>query len=395
MAESLKEQMMFFSVVSHSEDIDTDGALEEILEQCRDKLGDRSPKAGLLFAAIDLEHELLLAGIGDAWPGLELVGCTTDGEFSSELGYREDSVTLVLFGSDSIEFGAGIGRDVSKDIPAACAAAVEAARSKSDLAPAICITMPESLTTSGQQIVEALGQRLSAKVPVLGATSGDGWRMETTHQFHGREVCSDSVPILVLFGPLVYSIAVESGWEPVGEPGLITRSAANVVYEIDGRPATDFYRRFLGEQVSSTAEFPLAILDQHGEVECLRASVDTMDAESSEITYFADVREGALVQITSADRGAILEGCTASVRKAFADYPHGKSPEAALFFSCAARKMLLGTRTNEEYDIIRSLIGDQVPVCGFYGYGEIGPRHTNDDSSKFHNESFVSLIMGT
>ena len=71
---------MFFALVAQSDDIDSAGALEEILEQCRDKLGDRTPKAGLLFAGIDLDHEAILAGIDDAWPGLELIGCTTDGE---------------------------------------------------------------------------------------------------------------------------------------------------------------------------------------------------------------------------------------------------------------------------------------------------------------------------
>ena len=39
------------------------------LEQCRDELGERVPQAGILFAAIDLEHELLVQGIDDAWPG--------------------------------------------------------------------------------------------------------------------------------------------------------------------------------------------------------------------------------------------------------------------------------------------------------------------------------------
>jgi hypothetical protein len=140
---------MFFAVVAHSEDIDTEGALDEIVEQCRRKLGDRRPQAGMLFAAIDLEHGRILQGVDDAWPGLELIGCTTDGELSSELGYREDSITLVLFGSDCIEFAAGLGRDVSKDIPTACRRAVETAKAKSSLPPAICITLPESMTTNG------------------------------------------------------------------------------------------------------------------------------------------------------------------------------------------------------------------------------------------------------
>src|SRR5215469_12683614 len=92
--EKSREGQMFFTVVAQSDDIDAEGALAEILAQCREKLGERVPKAGLLFCTIDLEHEQVLDGILEAWPGLELIGCTTAGEMSSALGYREDSVAL-------------------------------------------------------------------------------------------------------------------------------------------------------------------------------------------------------------------------------------------------------------------------------------------------------------
>ncbi len=386
---------MFFAVVAHSEDIDAPGIVEELLEQCRNELDGHVPQAGMLFAAFDLEHEELLQGIDDAWPGIELIGCTTDGEMSSRLGYREDSTSLILLGSDAVDITAGIGRDVSKDIKAACAKAISGARAKTKLPPALCITFPESLTTSGQQIVESLGQSLGADIPLLGATAGDSFLLQGTHQFFGREVFSDAVPVLLFSGPLVYSVAVESGWKPIGEPGLVTRSDGALVHEIDARPAIEFYRKFLGEQAEPGPENPLAVLDGQGRVECLRATLAAMvNKDNGAINYLADVREGAMVKITVADRGAILEGCTASVRKAFADYPHGKTPGAAMFFSCAARKLLLGSRTGEEIGIVESVIGKQVPICGFYGYGEIGPPTTNEQS-KFHNETFISLILGT
>lgn len=386
---------MFFAVIGHSDDIDADGVLVELTEQCREGLGDRTPQAGILFAAIDMDHELILKGVCDAWPGIELIGCTTDGEISSQLGFREDSIALMLFGSDSVEITAGIGHDVSKDIVGACGRAVEAAAAKASQAATLCLALPESLTASGQQIVEALSLRLGGAVPVFGATSGDGFQMTGTYQFYGHEVAQDSVPVLLFSGPLIYSMAVESGWEPVGEPGLVTRADGTIVHEIDGRPAIEFYRRFQGPDAVPTPECPLAILDERGEVESLRATGGVFDADTGAITYLAEIREGVMVQITVADRRAILAGCTSSIEKAFAGYPHGKSPAAALFFSCAARKLLLGTRTNEEFGIIESVIGADVPVCGFYGYGEIGPRGTNEKVSKFHNETFVSLIMGT
>ena len=154
---------MFFSVVAQSDDIDTEGALAEILAQCREKLGERVPKAELVFSAFDLEHDQVLNGILNAWPDLELIGCTTAGEMSSALGYRDNSVALVLFGSDSIKFASGIGHHVSKDISSACRAAVKSAAAKSKLPAAICITLPESLTASVQQIVNSLRQQLGSR----------------------------------------------------------------------------------------------------------------------------------------------------------------------------------------------------------------------------------------
>lgn len=387
---------MFFAVVAHSEDIDAEGTLDELLEQCRAELGERIPQAGLLFAAIDLEHELLVQGIDDAWPGIELIGCTTAGEISSRLGFRQDSTALILLGSDVVEFSAGVGLDVSNDIQIACAEAVKLPNEKANFTPTLCITLPESLTTSGQKIIETLGQNLGPGVPIIGGTAGDGYQLERTYQFCGRKVYSDSIPVLLFSGPLMYSIGIESGWKPMGEPGLVTRSAGTIVYEIDGRPTIDFYRRLLGENAVPGTDNPLAILDAQGEIAYLRATADNLVNEASgAINFLADVHEGAMVQVTVADRSAILEGCKVSVSKAFADYPHGKTPDAALFFSCAARQLLLGTRTSEEIGIVESVIGTQVPTCGFYGYGEIGPLDNNGDTSKFHNETFISLILGT
>ena len=385
---------MFFAVAAHSEDIDAQGVLDELVEQCRVDLGDRAPQAGILFCTIDLEHEEIVQGIDDVWPGIALIGCTTDGEFSSRLGYRDDSATLILLGSDSVDIAAGLGRDVSKDIAAACAQAVAMASATITKSPALCITLPESLTTSAQQIVESLRQALGAGVPVLGGTAADALMLSGTRQFCGREVYSDSVPVLLFSGPLIYSVAVASGWKPMGEPGLVTRSDVTLVHEIDGFPAIDFYRQRLGAQASPGPENPLAILDEGGAVTCLRATAEAKVRESGAINYLGDVCEGAMVQITIADRNAILEGARESISRAFTDYPHGKTPAAALIFSCAARKLLLGTHTGEEIGIVQSVIGSQVPVCGFYGYGEIGPLDTKDPASKFHNETFVSLILG-
>ncbi len=386
---------MLYAVTGHSEDIDTESVLGEIIEQCEGELGGKIPKAGLLFASIDSEHQELLNGINKAWPGIQLIGCTTDGEISSELGFQEDSVTLMLLGSDSIDITAGIGRGISQNISAACLQAVEDARSRTQLKSSICITTPESLTSSGQQIIMSLNEKLGNDVHVFGAIAGDQLRFKGTYQFYGDEVLSDSIPILLFSGPLEYSFGVASGWKPVGEPGKVTRAEAATVYEIDDAPTIEFYRRFLGQDAKPSGECPLAILNDKNEIQYLRAVAGVSVEAMSEVSYFGDVPEGAKVQITVADRDAILNGCHESLEAALLGYPEGKKPDAAIFFTCAARKIMLGTRTGEEYQIIKEDIGEQVPICGFYGYGEIGPTKSGSADSKFHNETFITLLLGT
>src|SRR6476661_9951452 len=123
---------MFTAVVGHSEDLDAGAAAAEVTTQCRAKLNGTVPTAGLLFAAIDYDHQLLLDAINRQLPDLELIGCTTDGEISSELGFREDSVTLILFVSDRVDITSGVGRGLSGDVVGACRSAVEAAQAKTD-----------------------------------------------------------------------------------------------------------------------------------------------------------------------------------------------------------------------------------------------------------------------
>ena len=96
-------------VVAHSNDPDSLSAVKEILQQSKDSLQGNNPQAGILFAAIDFDHSLILENINQAFPGIELIGGTTDGEISSLLEFQQDSITLMLFCSDEIETLAGVG----------------------------------------------------------------------------------------------------------------------------------------------------------------------------------------------------------------------------------------------------------------------------------------------
>ncbi|PMB27488.1 hypothetical protein CEN47_14995, partial [Fischerella thermalis CCMEE 5319] len=87
---------MLKSVVGHSDDPESQIAIAEVIEQCLNQLAGAIPQAGMLFAAIDFDHALILKHINQVFPGIDLIGCTTDGEISSTLGFQQDSLTLIL-----------------------------------------------------------------------------------------------------------------------------------------------------------------------------------------------------------------------------------------------------------------------------------------------------------
>ena len=387
---------MLTVAVAHSIELDSQEAIEEVLEQCRKKLGDLQPQAGLLFTGIDHNFQLILNKITEVYPGIELIGCTTDGEMSSVNGFSDDSIVLTLFQSEEITFKAGVADKVSEDQLTPIKKAVDTAGSSLDQEPVLCITTPHPWNINHDAVINGLQQSLGDNLTIFGGVAGDQWRFQGTYQFYNNNVFTNAVPFLLIAGPLLYSFGVESGWMPIGKKGKVTQAEKNVVYKIGDRSALDYYKYYLGEDFETEdmlpiSDYPLAVFEDDGESFYLRA-LGSFDKEKESITVGTNIPEGSTVQITHATRDKIIEAAKMSVKSAKTDYP-GSKPSVVICFTCAARKQVLGTRVKEECQILKSNFPD-LPVAGFYTYGEIGPLHKGKPV-RFHNETFLSLLLGT
>ena len=378
--------------VGHSNDPDSEAAISEVLEQIRQDLNGASPNAGILFAAIDFDHQLVLQRIVEAFPEIQLIGGTTDGELSSVLGFEQDSMALMVFCSDDVAIGAGIGCGVSGDAIAAAQSAVAQAKAAHQDEIRFCISLPESLTIGGVLILDSLKQALGDQIPVFGGLTADQWRSKQTYQFFQTEVHTDAVPILLFSGPILFSHGIASGWKPIGKPGRVTKAKKNVVYEIDDRPALAFYHRYLGA-LPPSSEYPLALFDADSDRHFMRAPSGIYDQSLGSIHFFGDVPLHSVVQITETTRDDIISASKLSTLQALEHYP-GQNPAAALFFSCASRRQILGSRTGEEYEQVRDCLKQALPSCGFYTNGEIAPLQQKG-MPYFHNETFITLLLGS
>ena len=178
----------------------------------------------------------------------------------------------------------------------------------------------------------------------------------------------------------------------MGRVGVVTRARGNVVHEIDGASTRDFYERYVRTDTGAVLATPLAVYEDDGERFFLRSASGFDDDGSA--TFLGSVPEGAHVRISAvADSDEILAGTDSSVAAALADFASSE-PEAAFVISCAARKWLLGTRTGAEIDQVRGQLGEDLPVVGFYAFGEIAPLGAERDI-RFHNETCVTVLLGT
>lgn len=378
--------------IGHSEDVDSTDAIHEILDHCRQELEGLIPQAGILYSAIGYDYEVLLSEILENFPDIELVGCTTDGEITSQLGFTEDTIALILFYSDTIEIKAGIGHHLLES-PKQCGIdAGKMAQPKLSKSPALSLTFPNGLEVKKDAALNALQKELGTSVPIFGGFSAEQAEWKNTFQFYKAEVHTNSMPVLIFGGDLQFSHGLASGWHPIGKKGQVTKVVdGSYVYEIDHQPALDFYRHYLGPLALQSRDFPLAIYDKNQKGYYIRTVLEVDEAQNS-LIISGDLTENSYIQIAEATREQMLQGAIESIQQASNSFP-GEKPEAALIFSCAARKEILGTKTQEEYQLVQSCTEGKFPVIGFYSYGEICPPSL-PSPTRLHSGTFITLLIG-
>ncbi|MGD1972616.1 MAG: SpoIIE family protein phosphatase [Desulfobacterales bacterium] len=377
--------------LGQTEGIDTRKTVKSVISKCQKQLQGYQPQAGIVFAGTNFDHAVMLSEINRVFPDIELIGCTTAGELSSNYGFSDESIVLMLFYSEDIEMKAGVGRILSENPTAAINSAVNHAKSKLSKKPSICLTFPDGQNKSFEPIMKLLNRELGDRCAVFGGVAGTIWNENPRIlQFHKEEILQDAIPILLWGGPLEYAFSIANSWRPIGKRVTVTEAEGRCIKRIGDSTAVDFYRHYLGDHTEPVKEFILAVYEKNKEQFYLRAPIGYNPDGS--ITLTETIPSGASVQLTEAIREVIIKDTETST-KALAKNAINFQPSFALAFSCAFRKEILGTRTEEELRILRENLPPQIPVSGFYTYGEIGPLVKGQESF-FHGATLVTLLVG-
>jgi hypothetical protein len=353
------------------------------------------PNACWLFCVPSDDMNDLLLGINDTVQCNSIVGCTTDGEISSA-GFSTGSAVLAGIVTDQIDFhvvsATGLsgtsqktGLSIAKRLP-------------SDVSYVQIFS--DGLTGNGSAILRGMASVLGEDIPIAGGTAGDAGNFQRTWQFHGSRILTDSVVAIGFSGNFKIGTGVRSGWSPIGTVKKVTRACGNIVYELNGEPALDVFKRFLGKHADKLpavgVEYPLGIVDKAGDVGeedyyLIRATM-SVNRKDGSIGFAGEIPEGAAVRLTCADNDSILKATEDATRLALTDLGD-PNPLMAFFYSCMARKIVLGRRTREETEVLYTALEKRLPLIGFYTYGEYC-RVRSGGPSLLHNETATVSVIG-
>ncbi|MDP2664538.1 MAG: FIST N-terminal domain-containing protein [bacterium] len=370
------------------------------------KAQNKKPELTVVFASVSFDQQELLKGVREASGGAPLVGCSDAGEVTND-GPSQHSVGVMAISSDQIDFSTGLGRDVKKGAREAGQAVAKEVQEKAKNPLKAFIMFPDVLTGNGADIVRGALDVLGEHFPVVGGAAGDDFLFEKTYEYRDEEAASGAVGGVGLTGKFSMGAGVRHGWVPIGVPMKVTKSEGSVVHELDGRPALSIYEDYFGDKAGDLRKEPLARMaityplgiKLPGMDEYLIRDPITVD-EKGAITCAAEIPEGSEIRLMIGSTEKAVEAAQDAAHKLMGDFEkQGSKPRFVLMFNCIAREKLFAQRANEEIQAVMEIIGKDVPLLGFYTYGEQAPiggelYDTEKISSRFYNETVVMFAVG-
>lgn len=340
------------------------------------------------FGDIDIiKDSSILRSLNADYPSAEILMCSTAGEIM-DIQVNENSLSLVAiqFEKTNIQTASVQISDFENSFQAGYDLASRLPHENLNSV----LLISDGHSVNGSELILAMNEFLPPGTIITGGMAGDGSRFQTTLVGLNEVPTEGRVAIVGFYGDYIHVRSGSvGGWDTFGVERLITRSDKNILYELDGKPALDVYKLYLGEYATelplSGLFFPLAIRIAGSQFPLVRTILG-INEENKSLTFAGNMPEGAYAQLMKANHDRLIDGAGSAAEESLAE--DLKAPQLALLISCVGRKLVLGQRIEEEVEIVRSVFGESTILAGFYSYGEFAPAATATNS-ELHNQTMT------
>lgn len=357
-------------------------------------LGDINPQLVLVFGtSAVLREPATWTELKSIYSRATLVGCSTAGEIAG-IRVLDDSLvaTAIAFEHSRVAVAAA---ELTEAVDAAALGMLLASRLAHDDLVHVLI-LSDGLKVNGSALVTGLVGALPSQVAITGGLSGDGARFERTAVCLNGPTPAEQVIAIGLYGSrLRIGYGSLGGWDPYGPERRITQSRGNVLYELDGEPALDLYKRYLGQHAqdlpASGLLFPLTIRSVSGDATPVVRTILGVDESAHALTFAGDMPQGYRARLLRANFERLVDGASGAAKATQQTLGTGNA-DLAILISCIGRKIVLKQRIEEEVEAVRDVLGADTLLAGFYSYGEISP-FTLAARCELHNQTMTITTL--
>ena len=347
------------------------------------------PQVVLIFGSRQaLSEKERLNDVRKKYPSAQLMGCSTSGEILGTSVLDDSLAVTAIHFEKSFVKSSFLEIDTPSD---SYAAAEKLASSLLDETLRHVFILSDGLNVNGTELVRGFRKALPETISLTGGLAGDGSDFTTTCVIDADGVPrSNRISAIGLYGSeLEIGYGSFGGWDSFGIDRKITRSKENVLFEIDGTPALELYKSFLGEKASelpgSGLLFPLSLRTESDQMPVVR-TILAVNEEDQSITFAGDMPNGGFVKFMKANIDRLINGAIKAAEISMQS--ESRSPELAILISCVGRKLVLKQLVEEEVEAARDILGKDTVITGFYSYGEISPFSTGAQC-ELHNQTMT------
>ncbi len=331
--------------------------------------------------------------VRDAYPLAQIVGCSTSGEiFQEEVLNNNIVCTAVWFEKTIIEIAMEAVHSVEESY--SVGEKLAAKLDKEDLVHIMVFS--EGININGSELTKGLNKQLRDRIPVTGGLAGDQDIFSETVIVNNHSGIKNSIVAIGFYGKnLQVGYGSMGGWDSFGVDREVTKSIGNTLYELDGQPALELYKRYLGDHAAnlpaSALLFPLSLILKDSETALVRTVLSVNETDGS-MVFAGDIPQGEYVRLMKANADRLINGASGAAEMSKISLQNSNA-DLAILISCVGRKWVLKHRVEEELEIIREVIGNNLAVTGFYSYGEICPTNPFGQHCELHNQTMTITLF--
>lgn len=364
------------------------------------QLGTQNADIIITFISTIFEQEEVIKGIRSVMKNPPLIGCSSAGSILTS-GSFKSSVSVFTINSDSISFSYGMADEIEKNPRlAGHKATMNASRSiKNTVKKQLYIMLYNGLSGNGTDILRGAQEVIGTSFPIIGGSAIDDLYFQKTYQYFGNNIYTDSIIGLLIGGNITIGIGKSSGWLPIGQRHRITKAKHNVIKEIDKKIAVEIYEEYFEKTFEEFKKegiaklginYPLGIKGKKDYL--IRTPIKVEDNGS--LVLNAEISEGEEISLMIGDKNMVLDSVKEACLEAMKNIKNQKIKFATVF-SNIGRLQLLRKEAQKEIEIIKNILGTNIPLIGCYTYGEYGPFEIYDakGQSYFNNQSISIAVF--